>query len=261
MTSRTRRRRGRFEIRDLLPGWSANQTRYLSPSEDDLEPVPNVELDYSIELAIGLRSEAATGRFTLSVVTPEALLKRDRGDGTVLSDRATLIVSKADWDEIRAHLESVVEGCSATTFDEATDYFNQYSRNEFDGYWFRPSDLVRRRESAHPLEIRQISCVDGRPFRSLYPTDAIAVDYDVRINIGRTGEPEEAAFRVRIVSARALEQQVDGEFRVLADRGTLVVGTFDWRDVLAHIEHIMSDCEAERLQGSVTLLERYFVQE
>jgi len=247
--------RGNLEIRAELPGWSAPDGRFLSPDGMPGEGRPNEEIDFSLELTIGTRGDAATSRFALRITTPEALLAAAPEATNVLAARATLVVSQLDWDGIRAHLKRVLVSCDSASIEAATPLLQQYFRWEFDDF----GRTGRRNEGHTPLEVRDVVGPDGCAFRSLYPWDGEQVDYLVQLMVGPRGEAYGAVFETRIVTPERLNlEQDDGEFRVLAHQGTLIVAHFDWRDVLPDIENIVSRCGAERFHESVWRLRRYF---
>jgi hypothetical protein len=243
-------KRGRLEVRDILPGWSVHDQKYLEPRATSLGPRANERVDYSVELTIGRHGDSEESRFTIQVVTPESLAERPAAPDGTITDRATLVVSQLDRDAVTDHLASLVDSCEAETLDASVPLLQRYFVWEFEGF--------RKATDVHPLELQEITGQDDRAFRSLCPWDNSEVDYAVRMLVGRPGESEQVSLKLRIVTPEALAQLAGPEFRVLADRATLVVAQFDWRNALAHIEATLANCQAERFHESAWLLQRYF---
>ncbi len=118
-----------------------------------------------------------------------------------------------------------------------------------------------RSEHSARLVIRSVRTMDGDNLRGLYPASDDDVDYLLRLVVGSVGEAGEHVFFVRVVSVAALRLLAESGAFVLASRGALVVNTFDWREVLRHLKGILSRCEKERFQSSVSRLRRYFLEE
>ena len=240
----------------MLPGWSSSDNGFINVSNDALEDRLNSEIDYELELTIGYRGDEIDSRFSVRVVTPEALSVCQRGSAWVLADRAVLTISRLDMTNLEDYLECIVSSCTLGSLHASVAALQQYFRWEYDDYDQMGHGNV---DDGHiGLEVADIRTSSGQVFRSLCPWDNVEVDYSIEMTIRDRSRSQEAVLGVRIVSPEALLQKSTAGVFVMAHSATLIVAQFDWRDVLEWIEKIVHNCHAARFHESIWLLRRYF---
>ena len=85
----------------------------------------NGQVDYAVEMAIGLSEEEAEV-FSVRIVTPEALLKHASDEFRVLAHGGLIVVAQFEWREVLSSIENILFRCEAERFHESIWRLRRY---------------------------------------------------------------------------------------------------------------------------------------
>ena len=98
------------------------------------EVVPPKQVYFLIQIEIGEHGDERRDVFQVMVTTPEALRARKAAESSVLSDRATLIVSELSWNKLIDELARIVDSCRASSWQESVLKLQRFFRWEYEGF-------------------------------------------------------------------------------------------------------------------------------
>ena len=108
---------------------------WSSPDIDfSWEPAGEADVCFFLELEIGERADERADLFYIQVATPEGLRAALKPSGTVLADRAVLIISEYSWRGVQLAVEGIVPSCAADTWTECVLHLQRHFRWEYEDY-------------------------------------------------------------------------------------------------------------------------------
>lgn len=100
---------------------------------DAWEPADDREVHFLLELEIGEVGDERADLFQVVVASPEGLRAR-KAHGGVLSDRATLVLSRFSWTTVHGALARIIKSCEADDWAEAVQRLQRYFAWEYEDY-------------------------------------------------------------------------------------------------------------------------------
>ena len=98
------------------------------------KPESRADVYVQLELEIGNAGEAGADLFQVMIATPEGLRAFADRRGTVIDDRAIIILSDFSWPVVERHLTEIVNSCNAMTWEEATERLQRYFLWEYEDH-------------------------------------------------------------------------------------------------------------------------------
>jgi hypothetical protein len=101
---------------------------------DDWRPTSTEEVCFLLELEVGERGVDKRDLFQVMVATPEGLRKLTPSDGSVISDRALLVLSEFSWPLLHATLRRILDRCASRDWSETVLRLQRYFEWEYEDY-------------------------------------------------------------------------------------------------------------------------------
>lgn len=109
---------------------------------DEWEPSAREEVCFLLEMEIAERGDVRCDLFQVLVATPEGLRALATPRGSIISDRATLVLDDFSWRTLHLILGEIVSRCAAEDWIETVLRLQRYFQWEFEDYTqvARPTD-------------------------------------------------------------------------------------------------------------------------
>jgi len=110
---------------------------FYSPDIDKVwewEPKDNQNVNFLLEINIGVVDEDSSDIFQVIIATPKGLNANINGSESLLIDRACLVFSEYSWENVINKVSEILVLCSADNWKESTTKLQRYFHWEYEDY-------------------------------------------------------------------------------------------------------------------------------